>query len=294
MAEVEAVKGVTDAFLRLDEVRGGNVGRSAVAEFLATDVAALLRSRFASAEVRRQAFSAAAELAYLAGFKAHDAGQDGLSQRYFLSALRLAEESAMPGQDAFVYRILALQGTDIRRGKFSVALAEQSVMRASGKVGPDAMALFTVAVARCHAESGRKDEAIAALHRAEPYISAEMTSEQPRWISMWCPNKATVVDQTAKAFLAVGELAAAECHYELGTSIWDPQSHARVYALTAAETGLVRWRMGNHEDALSMWRPALPILHAVSSARTSKVLKKMRTTAPELFAECGPSDVPSI
>ncbi|MGY2126025.1 helix-turn-helix domain-containing protein [Nocardia gipuzkoensis] len=104
MSEVRAVQGITDAFLRLDEVKGGGIGRTAVAEFLSTDVASLLRSRFADSKVRSAAFSAAAELAYLAGFKAHDAGEDGIAQRYFLSALRLAEESGVPGQDGFCFR----------------------------------------------------------------------------------------------------------------------------------------------------------------------------------------------
>ncbi|MBF6302238.1 helix-turn-helix domain-containing protein [Nocardia amamiensis] len=284
MAEVRAVQGITDAFLRLDEVKGGGIGRTAVAEFLSTDVASLLRSRFADSTVRSAAFSAAAELAYLAGFKAHDAGEDGIGQRYFLSALRLAEESGVPGQDGFVFRILALQGSDIRQRKFSVALAEESVRRAAGHVGLDAMALFTVAVARCHAESGNKAEAMATLRQAEPYLNPEMTDGQPRWMSLWCPNKATVVHQAAKTFLAVGERAAAERFCELATSIWSPQTHARVYALTAAETGLIRWQLGNHADAVSMWRPALPILSTVSSDRASNVLRKVRKAAPELFA----------
>ncbi|WP_280429845.1 helix-turn-helix domain-containing protein [Nocardia brasiliensis] len=287
MPEIVAVQSVTDAFIKLDEARGGAVGRTAVAEFLATDVSAMLRARFPDDKTRTHAYSAAAELAYLAGFKAHDAGDDGVAQRYFLGALRLAEESKMPGQDGFVFRILALQGTDIRQQKFSVDLAEESERRATGRVGPDAQALFTVAVARCHAESGNKPQAIAALRRAEPYINADMTSEQPRWISLWCPNKATVVDQTAKTLLAAGELPAAEQHYGLGTSIWSPETHARVYALTAAETGLIRWRMGDHTGAVSMWKPAVPILSAVNSARTTKVLTKIRKAAPQAFSPAG-------
>lgn len=284
MAEVEAVQGVTDAFLRLDEVRGGNVGRSAVAEFLATDVAALLRSRFASAEVRRQAFSAAAELAYLAGFKAHDAGQDGMSQRYFLSALRLAEESDTPGQDGFAFRILALHSNDVRQPQHSVALAERAVMCARDQVGPDAMALFMVALARCHAESGDKDRALATLRQAEPWIVPEVTTELPRWAALFCPNKASVARQTAKTFLAIGDLAQAEQYHHMSAMIWDPKTHTRIHALTSAETGLIRWRMGNHEDAAKLWRAAMPALSTVNSERTTKVLKKMRRAAPEMFA----------
>ncbi|MGK8487308.1 helix-turn-helix domain-containing protein [Nocardia asiatica] len=294
MAEVRAVQGITDAFLRLDEVKGGGIGRTAVAEFLSTDVASLLRSRFADSTVRSEAFSAAAELAYLAGFKAHDAGEDGIAQRYFLSALRLAEEGHVPGQDAWVLRILAMQGADIRQPKFSPALAEAALARGRGRLGPDATALLTVVVARCHAETGDHGRALAALRTAEPHITPDLVGEQPRWVSMWCPNKGTVVDQTAKTFLALGDLANAARYYELGTSIWNPRTHARVWALSAAETGLMRWKLGKHTDAVDMWRAALPALHAVNSARTTTALAKIRRTAPELFTDTAPADIPAL
>ncbi|MEU2106560.1 helix-turn-helix transcriptional regulator [Nocardia sp. NPDC019255] len=282
MAEVEAVQGVTDAFLRLDEVRGGNVGRSAVAEFLATDVAALLRSRFASAEVRAQAFSAASELAYMAGFKAHDAGQDGLGQRYFLSALRLAEESGTPGQDGFAFRILALHASDVHQPQNSVPLAERAVLSARGKVSPDTMALFEVALARCYAETGDKVQAVKALRRAEPWIMPEATTEIPRWAALFCPNKASVTRQTAKTFLAIGDLAEAERYQYMSATIWHPRTHTRIHAISLAETGLIRWRMGNHEDAAKLWRTALPTLTSVGSERGSKLLRRIRKAAPEL------------
>ncbi|WP_159930729.1 MULTISPECIES: hypothetical protein [Nocardia] len=144
MPEVRAVQGITDAFLRLDEVKGGGIGRTAVAEFLSTDVASLLRSRFTDSKVRSAAFSAAAELAYLAGFKAHDAGADGIAQRYYLSALRLAEESGVPGQDGFYFRILGLHATDVRQPQHAAELAERGVAAARDKVCPDTMSLFLV------------------------------------------------------------------------------------------------------------------------------------------------------
>jgi transcriptional regulator with XRE-family HTH domain len=294
MSEVRAVQGITDAFLRLDEVKGGGIGRTAVAEFLSTDVASLLRSRFADSTVRSAAFSAAAELAYLAGFKAHDAGADGIAQRYFLSALRLAEEGHVPGQDAWVLRILAMQGADIGQPKFSPALAEAAVARGRGKLGPDATALLTVVVARCRAETGDHAGALAALRTAEPHITPDLNTEQPRWLSMWCPNKGTVVDQAAKTFLALGDLVNTERYYELGTSIWNPQTHARVWALSAAETGLLRWKLGKHTDALNMWRAALPVLRSVNSARVTNALGKIRRTASELFKDTAPADIPAL
>ncbi|WP_280251547.1 helix-turn-helix domain-containing protein [Nocardia abscessus] len=284
MSEVRAVQGITDAFLRLDEVKGGGIGRTAVAEFLSTDVASLLRSRFADSKVRSAAFSAAAELAYLAGFKAHDAGEDGIAQRYFLSALRLAEESGVPGQDGFCFRILGLHATDVRQPQHAAELAERGVAAARDKVCPDTMSLFLVGLARCYAETGQHRAARNTLRKAEPWIDTEITTELPRWAALWCPNKASVARQTSKAFAALGDHAEAERYLYLSHSMWNPETHTRIHALSAAETGLIRWRLGRHEDAAKLWRSALPILSAVSSERASKVLRKVRKAAPELFA----------
>ena len=281
MAEVHAVRGVTDAFLRLNEVRGGKTGRSAVAEFLATDVAALLRARFADTEVRRRMFSAAAELAYHAGFEAHDAGADGLAQRYYLSALRLAQESGEPGQDGFVFRILALHANDIGASQHSVALAERAVASARAHLSPENTALFQVALARSHAETGDKAAALAVLRRTEQWITPDRGSELPRWAAIFCPNQATVLHQTARTFLAVGDLPAGERYTHMAATVWDPVTHTRVQSLTLAEAGLIRWRMGQHEDAARVWRTALPTLAGVNSDRATRMLHNIRRAAPE-------------
>ncbi|MEV0766418.1 helix-turn-helix transcriptional regulator [Nocardia sp. NPDC050435] len=294
MPEVEAVRAVTDAFLRFDEVRGGGMGRTAVAEFLATDVATLLRSRFADPTVRTAAFSAAAELAYIAGFKAHDAGADQVGQRYYLKALGLVEHAQVPGQDAWILRILALQGADINKATFSPALAEAALNRGRGHLGPDATALLMIAAARCYAETGRRSEALAALRAAEPYMSTELTSEQPRWISMWAPNKAILVDQAAKTFLTLGDQANAVVHYELAASMWNKQTHARVWALSTAQAGRLQWKRGDYVTAVNTWRPALPILHSIDSTRTAKALTAVRRTAPELFAGTAAGSLPQL
>ncbi|MEU1962888.1 hypothetical protein [Nocardia sp. NPDC019304] len=102
------------------------------------------------------------------------------------------------------------------------------------------------------------------------------------------------MDQTAKTFLALGDLANAARCYELATTIWDRETHARVWALSAAETGLLRWKLGKHTDAVDMWRTAVPALHAVKSARATTALGEVRRTAPELFKDTGPTGIPAM
>jgi hypothetical protein len=76
-AEVEAVRDITAAFNRADEKLGCGFGRTAVVEYLTTDVAAYCKAALAE-PVRTAVFSEAAQLSYLAGWKAHDLGKEGL------------------------------------------------------------------------------------------------------------------------------------------------------------------------------------------------------------------------
>lgn len=281
MADVASVHAVTDAFQKIDESRGA-IGRTAIAEFLATDVADLLRSDFRSEAVRTAAFSAAAEVAYLAGFKAHDGGLDGLAQRYYMAALRLAEESGDDTHAAWVLRILALQGTDLGERRYSVRLADRALARVDG-AGADEMALFQVALARCHAETGDERGAADALRSAERAIdSSEAPADLPRWAAMWCPSRTAILNQAAKAFEAIGEMGEAERHYGHALSMWDRQAHARPYALTATDVGAARWAMGDESGAADVWRTAIPVLRTVESKRTDQALIQIRSQAPEL------------
>lgn len=288
MGEVDSLRQVTMAFQRMDEFRGGGVGRTAIAELLATDVSMLLRSRFATGDVRAQAFSVAAELAYLAGFKAHDAGHDGAAQRYYLSALRLAEHSGVPGHDGWVCRVLALQGNDIGTRTYGVDLAEEAIRRVRGKVDAGTEALFTVALARCHAEVGNHAEAAATLRRTESWVNPDTAVDLPAWCAWWGGDRATINNQTAKAFRAMGDYTAAAPHHELATTMWEAGIHRRVYANTMGDVGIARWKTGDPDGAVTAWKIALPILRDIQSVRVDKTLGKIRKAAPHLFADTTP------
>jgi hypothetical protein len=275
---VAAMRRLTDSFIAIDETMGGNAGRTAVAEFLATDVATILRSRFISEAVRREAFSAAAEVAYLAGWKAHDAGLDGLAQRYYLSALDLTRESDNIGHEAFVLCILALQGCDVGKKTYSVRLAEASLDRARhAMVGADTEALFHLVVARCQAETGESAAAARTLART-PSLNAESTDEIPRWAAQWGPHKGPVLRQSAKTFTAMNDSAEAANFLAEVTSIWDPDATARIWALSMAELGHAQWKNSDHASAVSTWDAALPVLDQINSDRTTKSAERARRT----------------
>jgi hypothetical protein len=103
-AAVAVLRQVTRAFGAADEVLGGGHGLSAVAAYLADTAIPLLAARFTDDSARREAFGAAAELAWLLGWKHHDLGQEGAAQAYYRTGFQLATESDPRGHAAWMTR----------------------------------------------------------------------------------------------------------------------------------------------------------------------------------------------
>ena len=92
-ADIEAIREVTQTFLRLDNLFGGGRARPTVVRYLHDEVAPLLRDGRYTEPTGRELFAAAAELTRLAGWMAYDLEQHGLAQRYLIQALRFAHEA---------------------------------------------------------------------------------------------------------------------------------------------------------------------------------------------------------
>lgn len=91
--DVDVVRQITAAFSAAHERLGGGHGLTTVTAYFADTAAPMLRGRFPSEALRRAAFGAVAELAYLAGWIHHDLGPEGAAQRYYQVGYKLACEA---------------------------------------------------------------------------------------------------------------------------------------------------------------------------------------------------------
>lgn len=281
LREVEAVRAMTNQLVAMDETMGGGIGRETVAAFLSSDVAELLKGRFVSEDIRRQAYGAAAEVAYLAGWKAHDMGLDGLTQRYYLTAYELAKESGDPGHQAFTLRIQALQGCDVGESEFSPRLAEEAMKKVKGRIGVDTEDLFRVCVARCYAETGDRRKALEAL-RGTRALHPDSVSEIPRYAALWSPNKATLLNQTSRTFKAMGDTEMEVEMYRQVIDLWDHDTKSRPWALAVTDLGDALWRLGDEGEAAEQWAKAWPVLKGMRSKRAGKAMKRISDKVPDL------------
>lgn len=280
-SDVEAVRRLTAAFAAADEQMGGQYGRAAVVTYLAQDVAALCRGTFTDEAVRSAMFSAAAEAAYLCGWKAHDAGRESLAQRYYLQAFGLAAEADQGSGEAhaaYVLRILAHHALDIGRPERCVDLAEAAWERARGKADPHTSSLLAMALARAYATDRQRDRSMRWLRRAEDLASTDHNDGTPSWVKLNGSALARLTSQSAKVWTALGRHATAETLHARAAARWDPETHPRVRTLTLTSLAAAQAAQGHIEQACGTWAEAIPLLRTIQSARADRALATIRAT----------------
>jgi transcriptional regulator with XRE-family HTH domain len=277
-AEIAAVRDMVDMFTRIDERHGGQHGRSAVVQYLRSDVADLCRSTFDTEEHRRSALGAAACVSYLCGWKAFDAGEHGLAQRYYLQSYALTKEAGDDLHGAWILRIMAHNGMDVRQPERTVDLAEAALARVHQRVDPTTEALFAVTRARALAHANRPTEAVAQLREAQDLVLRGDDQALPFWAALWGSPRATVASHTAKTFRELRDHANAEKHYSVSARSrpGSGHEHQRITALTLAAQGREQAAQGHLEQACGTWGQSLDLFGGVRSARAADEVRGIR------------------
>jgi hypothetical protein len=202
MAEAEAIRDTFSAFQELDTRYGGAHARTALIQYLNSDVVPLLEKSCAVSD-GRAVFGAAAELTYLVGLTAFDSGQHGLAERYFVQALRLASEAK---EHAFAGNILAAMShmaASHGDGHEAVQLAKAGLCGAKSAGIHSVEMRLNAMLARGHALLREPDKCAVALSKAEVALDkATPGGELP-----WCRflDGAFLAGETAQCFLALGQ-----------------------------------------------------------------------------------------
>lgn len=273
-SDVDAVRQMIGLFRSTDERFGGGHARLAVVQYLTSDVAGYLSGRFTSDEDRRSMFSAAAELTFLAGWKAFDSSLHGLAQRYYLQAVSLATAVDDRPLAAYALRAMAHQAVDLGHGNACVDLAEAAVARSAHRAPPGATALFTVLHARGLGATGASAATAQTLAVAEGLLSRARQENEPGWMGMDF-GPASLSSQAGQALRDAGDHAAAEAQFNQSISLRDTGAHPRIHGLTLANLGDVQARQGKLEEALASWSSSLDFLSGMSSGRARASFENM-------------------
>ncbi len=275
--DIAVVRDITAAFSAADERLGGGHGLTTVTAYLADTAAPMLRARFRSDDLRRRAFGAVAELAYLAGWKHHDLGQEGAAQRYYLLGYQLACEADPHGHAAWMMRALAHQALNLKQPRHCVELTTRALQRAIGYVDGRTEALLHVSHARAHASVRDRVGTGRSLLLAEDALT-RLDQPQPSFSHILGPPTAVVGSNAAKALTDLADHAGAERHRRVALDQRDRGTHKRIHGLDCADLGVSLAAQSRTDEAIDVWAQAFDLMDGVASDRTRKAMTSIRPT----------------
>lgn len=153
-ADIKGIQKTTAMFDELDGTHGGGHARSALIEFLRTDLLGLLGGSTANDELRRDLYKAATQATLLGAWMSYDAGLHGLGQRYFIQALGISESANDRLLGASVLDAMSHQANFLGRYKEAANLARSARMGTTLAGSPSAAAHFYAMEARALARLG--------------------------------------------------------------------------------------------------------------------------------------------
>jgi hypothetical protein len=180
-AEIEMVWDMGQAFGDADNRLGGGYARTTLIHYLNQVVLPMLDGTY-SPEVGRLLLAATARLCDLAGFMAFDSGAQGLAQRYYIQALRLAQASRDRALGGNILADMAMQANYLGNPAEAVSLARAG-QRAALESGSYAnVARCSAVEAEAHALHGDGASCAQAMTRAEHALDRVRPDEEPFWI----------------------------------------------------------------------------------------------------------------
>ncbi|MGW3118533.1 XRE family transcriptional regulator [Streptomyces sp. NPDC001107] len=190
-----------DAFREADRQAGGGRLYKAVVQHLSDRVA----PRLLDAGTNSHIFAAAAALTEMAGWMAHDSGQDDLASRHFTRARPLASiagDSALAANISASNSHLALQSGDASKAAHW-ALDGLNLLRQAPGI-PALAARLHAMHARALAAAGQSDQAMRALDTARMRLASTANAAHP-WTSPF--DAAALASESALALRDLGKVA---------------------------------------------------------------------------------------
>ncbi|MFI1678998.1 transcriptional regulator [Streptomyces sp. NPDC020607] len=274
MADVAAVKAMTEALTQLDHQFGSGHVRPVVVHYLNSVVSGLLAGSYREA-VGRELFAAVARLTELAGYMAVDTGQPGLAQRYYIQALRLAQAAGDRGYGGYVLAAsMSHLAAQLGNPREIAQLARAAQEGTRGRVTPRAEAMFYAAEARGHALLGdvRATQVVAgrAVEAMDRAAVADDSGDDPVWIRHF--DHAYLADEMAHCHRDLGQAdAAARSAQESLDGHPETRARRRAIGLVLLATAQVQRR--EVEQACHTGLKAVELLGTLRSNRGAEYLE---------------------
>ncbi len=256
---------------------GGRRARSTLATYLADDIVPRLRET-TDQDTHRGLLVEASRLTFLLARMYQDAAVQGLAQRHFHTALRLAAESGDATAWAVVLRGLSAQGLALGHRRMALRAAEAAAATAVAPGGATrAFLLSQLAVAQ--AACGLRHAALTSLGTAERAAdSGARRGDAPGPFRTYAPS--ALEFQSAEVFRHLGDLPAAQAAMHHSVARRSGDDH-RGLALSHARHAEILVGLGHVEEACAAWSSFLDqYVHVRSGAADLAVSRLRQLLAP--------------
>jgi transcriptional regulator with XRE-family HTH domain len=261
------IESVLQAFREADRQVGGGYLYGAVIRYLTREVASQLVDGTSDACV------AAAALTEMAGWMAHDAGHDGLAQRHFARALRLACFTDDIELTAHVHASGShlAQHADRPHEALRLAQAGAGILRGT-EHGPAVAARLRAMEARALASLGRGTDCGRTLLSAERMLDRQPSQVRSPWVSPF--DHASLAGEASQCMQQLQQWDAARRHSEHVISLRG-SSHVRSRAFSQFRLANILVTAGEIDHACSVAASAAASSGQLASHRVSQLLASL-------------------
>lgn len=268
--QLEAAAWVANFFSDADAAFGGGHGRSALAAYLASDIAPRLRSAAVSRPHRRM-LAAAANLTYQCGYMCFDDNMHGAAQRYYVTALRLAAEAGDRQSYGVVLRAMSVQAHCLGHRIHALRLAEAAVTGIARWAGPATGSYLLSQLAVAKAGVGDRGAALADMRTAE----RRLARTDPASDIIGAHHQASLHHQRAEMLIALGDRPGAIA--ALVTSLRHrPRTERRSRTIALARMAGLQLDHGHLEAAVETWHRFLDDYPNLRCGRADAALATLR------------------
>lgn len=275
VANVTAIREVTATFRRLDNLFGGGYARTTVVQYLADEVAPLLREGAYTAVLGRELFSAAAEMTLLAGWMAFDLEQHPIAQRYLIQALRLAHAAGDQALGGEILAAMSCQAAYLGDGTGAVDMARTAGQAARSAGSAALLSEALVSEAHGHALSADPRACALALVDAHQALDRAQPGGEPVWLGYF--DGAYLAAKTGRALLDCGDPAQAAVSMRASLEMAGGFTRGRAFNLALLAGALLD--SGQVDEGATVGRQALEAADGVESARVNGELASLAARA---------------
>jgi hypothetical protein len=282
-ANVVAIREVTGTFRRLDNLFGGGYARTTVVQYLADEVAPLLREGSYTAETGRALFSAAAEMTLLAGWMAYDLEQHPIAQRYLIQSLRLAQAGADEALGGEILAAMSCQAAYLGDARDAVDIARAAAYSARRAGSSALLSEALVTEAHGHALDGDPRACAVTLASAHQALDRARPDGEPAWLRYF--DAAYLAAKTGRALLDCGDPEQAAASMRASLDMAGGFERGRSFNLALLAGALLD--AGQVEEGCAAAHQAIGAADGIESARVAGELGSLATRARR-HAAAGP------